>query len=122
MREQELLLTTGFAKLNAVMAANPIGIVVTVLAALVAAAIYAYTQFDWFRQVVDGAWNGIKAAAQAAWEGVIRPVFEAIGGWITGSLALVAERDRIVTIVDPEQANGPAANVQRVCVDDAHLP
>ena len=27
-----------------------------------------------------------KAAAQAAWEGVIRPVFEAIGGWITGTL------------------------------------
>lgn len=82
----KLLLTTGFAKLNAVMAANPIGIVVTVLAALVAAAIYAYTQFDWFRQVVDGAWNGIKAAAQAAWEGVIRPVFAAIGTWITGTL------------------------------------
>lgn len=82
----KLLLTTGFAKLNAVMAANPIGVVVTVLAALVAAAIYAYKQFDWFRQVVDGAWNGIKAAAQTAWEGVIRPVFEAISTWITGTL------------------------------------
>ena len=82
----KLLLTAGFAKLNAVMAANPVGIVIVVLAALVAAAIYAYTQFDWFRQVVDGAWNGIKAAAQAAWEGVIRPVFEAIGTWITGTL------------------------------------
>ena len=82
----KLLLTTGFAKLNAVMAANPIGVVLVVLAALVAAAIYAYTQFDWFRQVVDGAWNGIKAAAQTAWEGVIRPVFQAIGTWITGTL------------------------------------
>ncbi|WP_082740131.1 phage tail tape measure protein, partial [Micrococcus lylae] len=79
-------LTGGMAALNAVMRANPIGVVITVLTALVAAAIYAYTQFDWFRQVVDGAWNGIKVAAAAAWEGVIRPVFEAIGGWITGTL------------------------------------
>lgn len=72
--------------LNAVMSANPIGIVIIAVAALVAAAVAAYQHFEWFRQVVDGAWNGIKAAAQAAWEGVLRPVFEAIGGWITGAL------------------------------------
>ena len=83
----KLLLTTGFAKLNAVMAANPIGVVVTVLAALVAAAIYAYQNFESFRRVVDGAWAGIKAAASAAWNGVLQPVFRAIGGWVTGTLA-----------------------------------
>ncbi|WP_416906489.1 phage tail tape measure protein, partial [Mycobacterium tuberculosis] len=82
----KLLLTTSFAQLNTVMAANPIGVVIVVLAALVAAAIYAYQNFEWFRQIVDGAWNGIKAATQAAWEGVIRPAFEAISTWITGTL------------------------------------
>lgn len=72
--------------LNAALAANPIGLIVIALAALVAGLIYAYTQFEWFRTVVDGAWNGIKTAALAAWEGVIRPTFEAFAGFITGTL------------------------------------
>ncbi|MEW1964634.1 phage tail tape measure protein, partial [Micrococcus sp. NPDC078436] len=79
-------LTAGMAALNAVMAANPIGVVLVVLAALAAAAVFAYQNFEWFRTVVDGAWTGIQAAAQAAWTGVIQPVFAAIAGWITGTL------------------------------------
>jgi hypothetical protein len=43
--------------LNAAMSANPIGLVIAALAALTAGVIYAYTHFDWFRNMVDGAWQ-----------------------------------------------------------------
>lgn len=53
------------AALNAVMAANPIGIVVTAIAALVAAFITAYKTNDEFREKVDAAWDAIKSKIQA---------------------------------------------------------
>lgn len=53
------------AALNAVMAANPIGIVVTAIAALVAAFITAYKTNDEFRAKVDAAWDAIKSKIQA---------------------------------------------------------
>jgi TP901 family phage tail tape measure protein len=46
---------------NAVMAANPIGLVVIAIAALVAGVIYAYTHFDTFRSIVDGFWQVIQS-------------------------------------------------------------
>lgn len=53
------------AALNAVMAANPIGIVVTAIAALVAAFVTAYKTNDEFREKVDAAWEAIKSKIQA---------------------------------------------------------
>lgn len=44
---------------NAVMAMNPIGLVVIALAALVAGLILAYKKVDWFREFVDAAMAGI---------------------------------------------------------------
>lgn len=54
---------------NAALRANPIGIVITVLGALVAAVIYAYNNIGWFKDFVDGAFKVIGAAAQT------------VGGW-----------------------------------------
>jgi TP901 family phage tail tape measure protein len=54
-----------WALLDAAMAANPIGIVVVAIGALVAALVYAYTHSETFRAIVQGAFNGIKVAAQA---------------------------------------------------------
>lgn len=51
--------------LNSAMRANPIGVIVTALMLLVAGVIMAYKNFEWFRNIVDGAWAGIKAAASA---------------------------------------------------------
>jgi phage-related protein len=48
--------------LNAVMRANPIGIVITVLALLVTGIIIAYKKSETFRAIVDGAMKGIKKA------------------------------------------------------------
>ena len=46
--------------MNAVLAANPIGIVVVALAGLVAALVVTYKRSETFRNIVNGVWNAIK--------------------------------------------------------------
>lgn len=48
--------------LNAAMTANPIGIIVAAVAALVAGFVLAYTKVGWFRAGVDAALKGVVAA------------------------------------------------------------
>lgn len=50
--------------LNVVMSANPIGLVVIAVAALVAGIIYAYKHSEKFRAILQGAFEGIRKAAQ----------------------------------------------------------
>ncbi|MFJ5156310.1 phage tail tape measure protein [Streptomyces sp. NPDC088353] len=64
------------AAYNAVMAANPIGLVVIAIVALVAAIVVAYKKSDTFRSIVQACWEGIKTAAQFVWEKVLKPAFE----------------------------------------------
>ena len=59
-----------FAGLNAVMAANPIILVIAAIAALVAAFIYLWNTSDEFRQFWIGLWENIKAVAIAVWEAI----------------------------------------------------
>lgn len=75
--------------LNAALTANPIGLVIAAIAALVAGIIYAYNHSETFRNIVQGAWNAIKVAAEAvvswftntAWP-FLKQVWEGIGaGW-----------------------------------------
>jgi TP901 family phage tail tape measure protein len=63
--------------MNAAMSANPIGIIIGLLAALAVAISQAYKRSETFRKVVDATWAGIKAAAGAIWD-VVVPVFEGI--------------------------------------------
>ncbi|MDM2382246.1 phage tail protein [Mycobacteroides abscessus] len=74
---------------NLAMTANPIGLVVTAIAALAAGIIYAYNHSETFRKIVDAAWAAIKVAAEAvvkwfmdtAWP-MLKKVWEGIGeGW-----------------------------------------
>lgn len=65
--------------LNAVMKANPIGIVITVITALVAAFVTAYKRSEKFREIVDTAWNGIKKAAEVVWNFLSKWVFKPLG-------------------------------------------
>jgi len=62
--------------LNAAMAANPIGIVVLALAALVAGVIWAYNNVGWFKDGVNAAWSAISSFTMT--------VFGAIAGFLSG--------------------------------------
>lgn len=55
------------ALLNGVMSANPIGIVVALVAALVAGIIYLWNTNEGFRNAVIKAWNAIKETAVNVW-------------------------------------------------------
>lgn len=68
--------------LNAALTANPIGIVVVAIGALIAGIILAYKHSETFRKIVAAAWSGIKTAAAAAW-GFIKPVFDALKWYVT---------------------------------------
>lgn len=77
------------ATLNAVMAMNPIGLVVLALVGLVAAFVVAYKNSETFRNVVTAAWEGIKSAASAVWDWLkqafqwIKDGLSSVGKWFT---------------------------------------
>lgn len=53
--------------LNAALTANPIGIIVVAIGLLIAGLVLAWRNSETFRNVVTGAFNAVKAAAQAVW-------------------------------------------------------
>lgn len=69
------LWTAGQWLLNAAMSANPIGLIVIAIAALVAAFIVAYNSSEDFRNIVNGALEKVKEVALA------------VIGWFTGPFA-----------------------------------
>ncbi len=70
-------------RLNLAMRANPIGIVVTVLAALAGALVVAYKRSDTFREKVDEAFRKIKSAAGDAIAFILRMLDRYLGGLST---------------------------------------
>lgn len=71
--------------LNRAMMMNPIGLVVAALVALGAGLVIAYKKSETFRNIVQGAWSGIKAAAGAVvgwFQNTVWPVMRNIFGWI----------------------------------------
>ena len=76
------------AVFNAIMRANPIVLVVTLLAALGVAVVAAYRKFEWFRNIVDAVWRGTRVAAEMAWAGM-QVVFSAIASFISATLGPV---------------------------------
>ncbi|MET8694681.1 hypothetical protein ABZV65_19310 [Streptomyces bauhiniae] len=63
---------------NFVMNQNPLVRIALLIGVLIAAVIYAYSHFAWFRTAVQAAWSGIQAAALWAWNTVLKPTFAAI--------------------------------------------
>lgn len=79
------LVRGAFVLLNAIMTANPIGLILLAITALVAAFMWAYEHSEKFRKIVDDTWQAISAVAKLVWETVLRPVFEALGGIIVNT-------------------------------------
>jgi len=78
---------------NAVMAMNPIVLVVIALIALAAALIWAYQNVDWFREMVDNAWASIQVWGQQLYTFIsgalaaLMPAISAVGSWIIGNIS-----------------------------------
>lgn len=73
--------------LNAALSANPVALIVIGVVALVAAVVLAYKKSETFREIVTGAFNAVKGAAEAAFSWVKEnwPLLLAI---ITGPIGL----------------------------------
>lgn len=71
--------TALWAQAAAMVAAYwPILLVIAGIGLLVAAVIYAWNNFSWFRDIVTAVWSGIVAAATWAWTTILQPIFSAI--------------------------------------------
>jgi hypothetical protein len=74
---------------NAAMSANPIGLIIIGIVALVAAFVLLWQHSEKFREIVTAAFNGVKDAAMWMWDG-IQMVWSKITGFFTGLPAMFA--------------------------------
>lgn len=66
--------------LNAVLAANPIVLIIMLIAALIAAFIAAYQKVSWFRGIMYATWEVIKGFGRTLYELVIGRIIEFVKG------------------------------------------
>jgi phage-related protein len=79
-----------------VLAANPLGLVVTIIGLLVAGFILAYKKSETFRDIVDGAMRAVAKAGKWMWNTVLKPVFGFLVDAFKGAWdAAVAMKDGI---------------------------
>jgi hypothetical protein len=71
--------------LNAAWLANPLGVVIVAIAALVAGIVLAWNHSETFRNIVMAAWSGIQTAAAATWS-----VLQVIFAWMQSVPGAVA--------------------------------
>jgi len=86
--------------LNVALSANPIGIIVIALVVLVGAFILAWRNSQTFRNIVMGAWHGIRAAVGVVWP-YLQAVFKAFNwfvGHVVGPVMLWFYRNVIVPV------------------------
>ncbi|MEV6693366.1 hypothetical protein AB0M35_18040 [Micromonospora sp. NPDC051196] len=84
--------------LNAAMSANPLGLVIIAIIALVAAIVIAYKKSETFRKIVDAAMRAVGVAAQWLWDKAFKPVFEHMKrGWTLVANAVTWWWKNIVT-------------------------
>ena len=72
--------------LNAALNANPIGLVVIAIVALVAAIVLLWTKSEAFRNFFIGVWRAIQAAAAAVWA-AIQTAAAAVLDWLKAAIA-----------------------------------
>lgn len=79
---------TAILAMNMALLANPIALIVAVIAGLVVAFIYLWNNVEGFRQFWINAWALIKKSASDAWTW-IKNAFSSIGKWFSEKFALV---------------------------------
>lgn len=103
------LLKPAFAALNAVMAANPVAIVVLAIAGLVAALVTLYKKNETFRNFVNTAWAQIKEVISGVVNALVTFFTVTIPGAIDAVVAwfqtLVDNISNFFTVVIPEKIN-----------------
>ena len=92
---------TALSAVWAVMAANPIALIIAAVAALVAGFVYCWNKFEGFRNFWINAWEAIKAGATAAVDWV-RNALQNLGDFFSnlGSSALQWGRDLIQNFIN----------------------
>jgi hypothetical protein len=70
--------SAGMSLLNAVLSANPIGLVVIALVALAAGFIYAYKHSETFRNIVNGVFAAVSKAISVYWNDYAKPILNAL--------------------------------------------
>lgn len=87
---------------NAALTANPIGIIIAAVAALVAGLIWFFTQTEIGRKIFAAAWAGIQAAVSAVVDffmNTVVPIFQAV--WTAITTAVMAVVDFFTTNILP---------------------
>lgn len=80
--------------MNAALSANPIGVVIILIAALAAGLVYAWKNSEGFRRAVTTAFEAIASAARWMWNNVLQPVIQ----FILRGFAAVASK--IASVLD----------------------
>lgn len=99
--------------LNAVLSANPIGIVIMAIGALVAAVIYAYNHFEGFRNICNQVWGVIKPLAGAIMNGLSKALewlvekAKAAWEWLKKILGLGGQKAEVTVDVKTPQKQAP---------------
>lgn len=104
--------------LNVAMTANPIGIVVVAIGALVGALIYAYQNSESFRAAVDGAFRAVGAAGTWLWNSALAPALRGIVtgfAWVVDGIAGML--GALGTIPGFEWARDAAVNLKGMAAD-----
>ena len=110
--------------LNLVLTANPIGLIITAIGALVAGLIAAYKNCDGFRKIVDKVWEAIKPLANAIMNGLAK-AFEWLGEkckeawqWLKNILGLGKQKVEVAVDVSKPKTPAPKLDMDKPNASD----
>ena len=110
--------------LNLVLTANPIGLIITAIGALVAALIAAYKNCEGFRKIVDKVWEAIKPLANAimnglakAFEWLVKKCKEA-WEWLKNILGLGKQKVEVAVEVSKPKTPAPTLDMDKPNASD----
>ncbi|WP_159944809.1 MULTISPECIES: NlpC/P60 family protein [unclassified Nocardiopsis] len=72
--------------LNVAMSANPLGLIVVAIIAVIAAVVLAYQRFEWFRNLVQAVFSAVAAVGRWLWNKILKPFFTWVGSFLKGTV------------------------------------